>query len=237
MADSLNAHFLTRKIHSLLGLVPVGAFLVFHLWENSQARFGAEHFNEHVVEGIAVALNYKVIVELTLACAILAHGIYGLVIWWQSKPNITQYHYGANYRYYLQRVTSLTTFAFIIWHVYHTRIMVELDEEVARDLFTHMQRLYADPWIIVLYVIGIVGATFHLANGLWLAGITWGVTTHPRAQRISAAACGAVFLLLTTIGFHSIYGFKYPYEGEDQPGHADVIGDPTASDLDQHRST
>ena len=41
-----------------------------------------------------------------------------------------------------------------------------------------------DPVNVALYMIGIMGATFHLANGFWLLGINWGLTMGPRAQKI-----------------------------------------------------
>jgi len=57
-------------------------------------------------------------------------------------------------------------------------------------------------------MIGITAATFHFANGLWLMGINWGITTHPRAQRISLAMCGIVFVVMTFLGFHALWGFN-----------------------------
>lgn len=211
MTDSLNTHYLSRKIHSLLGLIPVGTFLAFHLWENSMSRKGQEFFNMHVVEGIATLLNYKLIVEALLFGAILAHAVYGMVIWWQGKSNFSRYRYSANFRYYLQRITSLTTLAFIIWHVAHTRILASMDPAIEADFFGHMQRLFQNPLVVVLYMIGLAGATFHFANGLWLFGITWGITTHPRAQQLSLGVCGLIFLVTTALGFHSIWGFNHGF--------------------------
>jgi succinate dehydrogenase / fumarate reductase cytochrome b subunit len=208
MADSLNVHFLSRKVHSLTGLVPVGAFLAFHLWENSMSRKGERYFNEHVVTGIANLLNYKLLVEGVLGAAILFHGIYGLVVWWQGKSNTGRYRYASNWRYMLQRITAFTTFAFILWHVWSTRVAAGLDEAVEANLFVHMQRIYEDPVNVALYIIGIVGATFHLANGFWLLGITWGLTTGPRAQKLSGWACVGIFLVTTFLGLHALYGFN-----------------------------
>jgi succinate dehydrogenase / fumarate reductase cytochrome b subunit len=208
MADSLNTHFLSRKIHSLTGLLPVGAFLMFHLWENSMSRKGQAYFNENVVEGIEKLLNYRLLVELFLAAMILFHGIYGAVIWWQGKSNTSRYRFGTNVRYVLQRITAILTFAFMAWHVWTSRIAAALDENVARDLFTHMQQIYANPVNVVLYLVGITAATFHLANGLWLMGINWGITTHPRAQRLSAWACAGLFFVVTALGFHALWGFN-----------------------------
>ncbi|ORO16666.1 succinate dehydrogenase, partial [Staphylococcus aureus] len=44
MAQSKNEFYL-RRIHSLLGIIPIGAFLVVHLLVNHQATQGAEAFN------------------------------------------------------------------------------------------------------------------------------------------------------------------------------------------------
>ncbi len=208
MADSLNAHFLSRKLHSLTGLLPVGGFLLFHLWENSMARKGEQFYNDHVVKGIGDLLNYKLAIELFLGAAILFHGIYGVVIWWQGRSNTRRFKFGGNYRYLLQRITAFTTFAFILWHVISTRIAAGMDEAVENNLFLHMQRIYEDPLNVVLYAIGIIGATFHLANGLWLMGINWGVTTRPRAQKLSMWACTGLFLIITFLGLHAIWGFN-----------------------------
>jgi succinate dehydrogenase / fumarate reductase cytochrome b subunit len=211
MADSLNVHFLSRKLHSLTGVIPVGAFLAFHLWENSMSRLGGIFFNKHVVEGIEQMLNYKLAAELVLGGIILFHGIYGLVIWWQGRSNVKSYRHWANLRYLLQRLTAFTTLAFILWHVWTTRVAAGVDPAIGADLFGHMQRLYTNPAVVVLYAIGIAGATFHLANGLWLAAVTWGLTTHPRAQKLFAYACAGVFLATTFFGLHALWGFNHRF--------------------------
>jgi len=64
---------------------------------------------------------------------------------------------------------------------------------------------------VILYLIGLTGATFHFAQGLWLMGITWGITTHPRSQRISTCVCGVVFVVLTVLGFHALWGFNHSF--------------------------
>ena len=37
-------------------------------------------------------------------------------------------------------------------------------------------------WCGIAYVVGVLAACYHLANGLWTMGITWGVWTSPNAQ-------------------------------------------------------
>ena len=45
MAYSKNQFYL-RRLHSLLGVIPIGGFLIFHLLVNHQATKGAEAFKE-----------------------------------------------------------------------------------------------------------------------------------------------------------------------------------------------
>ena len=60
---TLDRHFALRKLHSLLGLVPIGAFLAFHLFENSMAVKGEAYFTEHVIHKIG-NLPYVELLEI-----------------------------------------------------------------------------------------------------------------------------------------------------------------------------
>ena len=41
----MDSHFLARRIHSLTGIVPVGLFLVYHLYLQLYLHSGAEVYN------------------------------------------------------------------------------------------------------------------------------------------------------------------------------------------------
>src|SRR5262245_8288015 len=106
-----------RKLHSLSGVVPVGGYLVFHLWENSLAIQGQERFDE-MVKGIE-QMPYLAFLEWGLILLPLAfHAIYGVKLALSSKPNVGSYPFGGNWMYTLQRVTGLLAFAFIAYHLY-----------------------------------------------------------------------------------------------------------------------
>ncbi len=202
-----DAHFLLRRIHSLVGLVPVGAFLAFHMFENSQSRFGPEHYNAEVVEAIR-GMNYVWIAEIAvIAVPILFHAIYGIVIWLNGRSNVTRYGYLRNWMYWVQRISGLGVLLFLIVHVGGTRVASMLDEAVYDDLFTHMQSLLSNPFYFAAYVVGLVLASLHLGNGLWSFGVTWGLTTTPRAQRLSFVACMGVTVVIIALGLHSLIGF------------------------------
>jgi len=44
----MDSHFLMRRIHSLTGVVPVGLFLVYHLYLQLYLHSGAETYNTAV---------------------------------------------------------------------------------------------------------------------------------------------------------------------------------------------
>lgn len=58
-------------------------------------------------------------------------------------------------------------------------------------------------WPLV-YFVGVLSCVFHLANGIWTAGITWGVWVSPTAQKRATIACTAFGVLLGMAGLSSL---------------------------------
>jgi succinate dehydrogenase / fumarate reductase, cytochrome b subunit len=202
-----NPHFVLRRLHSLLGLLPVGGFLVFHLWENSQSRFGAEHYNEHVV-GWLQGLNYLVVMEIfVIALPLLFHTAYGLVILRSGNREWNRFPWLHHRFYFLQRISGVAILLFLLFHVGWTRIWGLFEPAVKADLYTHMQGLLSQPPIFLLYLVGLLLSVFHLSNGLWTMAISWGLTTNVSGQRTWFYLCGGLFLLLSTMGIHGMLGF------------------------------
>ena len=203
----LKRHFLLRRLHSLFGLVPVGAFLVFHLWENSQSRFGVEYYNEQVVAALQ-EMNYLVLLEIFfIAVPILFHAFYGLQI---IRTGVTQpinYPWLHNRFYWLQRVSGIAILLFLLLHVGMTRIWGIWEPDVRLDLYSHMQQLIHNPLFFIIYLLGLLLSAFHLGNGLWTMGITWGLTVSPYAQRLSFFFSMAFSCLLLLMGVQGLWGF------------------------------
>jgi succinate dehydrogenase / fumarate reductase, cytochrome b subunit len=202
-----NRHFLLRRLHSLLGVVPVGAFLAFHLWENSQSRFGAEHFNEEVVGALA-GLNYLPFIEIGLIALPLAfHAFYGLAIIREGRAEPMRYGYLRNWLYWMQRLSGIGLVVFILLHVGMTRIAGLLDPAIHADLFGHMRSALSNSLVFDLYLIGLWLAVAHFANGLATAAISWGLTTSAAAQARFGWVCLGLGLLLGVIGTHGLLGY------------------------------
>ena len=199
-------HFWLRRLHSLSGIVPVGGFLAFHLYENYSATLGPSAYNMMTRKlqetRFALALEIAVIIV-----PLLFHGVYGLFVTGTARPNVISNRYVRNWMYFLQRVTGVILFAFVIFHLWTTRF-VDIRHHDQVDLFRLMEESVANPWIYAFYVLGIVSATFHLANGIWSFSIVWGLTVGPRAQRRMMWVSAAVFVVLSFIGVRSIQAFR-----------------------------
>ena len=62
-------------------------------------------------------------------------------------------------------------------------------------------------WVGPVYAIGVLASVYHLANGMWTMGITWGVWTGPRSQRWASVFCLGIGLALGMAGMAALYGF------------------------------
>ena len=211
-APPLTGHFVLRKLHSLTGIIPIGAFLAFHLFENSLAggfvHLGRAEWTRDVVMKID-GMPYVTLLEIfVIALPLLFHGIYGVIIWLEGRANPLRYGYARNWMYLVQRISGVIAFLFILNHVRETRLAVLLGTMSKQDLYAKIAHEFTETSDTLFYAVGILAAVIHLCNGLWLAGITWGVTIGPRAQRISTVVCVILGVLLLGLAGQAMLGFR-----------------------------
>jgi succinate dehydrogenase / fumarate reductase cytochrome b subunit len=215
MAVRLSRTFVLRKLHQLSGIVPLGAFLLEHLYTNSKAAHperGQEHFNEAVAD--LQAIPYILFVEVTfIFIPLLYHALYGLYITKEMRPNNLSYPYARNWFYTVQRVTGIILFFFILFHVLNFRFglipgLNEISVAHRPDLaYQIVAREFQLPWVIAVYVVGIVSTIWHFANGIWLFLVDWGVVIGARAQRLTGYACIGFGVLLLALWFNVMTAF------------------------------
>jgi succinate dehydrogenase / fumarate reductase cytochrome b subunit len=118
--------FLNRRLHSLLGVIPVGFFLLEHFYTNYHATQGADAFVEAVnfLWGIPLL---PVLEIFFIFIPLMYHAFYGLYIVFRARNNVSQFGTFRNYMFVIQRVTGVITLIFIIWHVWQTRIQLLFD--------------------------------------------------------------------------------------------------------------
>jgi len=212
MAVRLSSTFVFRKLHQLTGIVPLGVFLLEHFYTNSKAMTGPGDFNNAVRD--LQSIPYIIFIEIGgIFVPLIYHAVYGLFITWEARPNNLSYPYPRNWFYTIQRVTGMILFFFILFHVLNFRfgLIPGLNErsvaEHPMEAFGIVSNEFRNAVIFAVYLVGITATVWHLANGLWLFAVDWGVVIGERAQRLTGYACIAFGLLLLLVGINAQVAF------------------------------
>ena len=208
--------FLIFRLFSMAGLFPIGAYFAVHLLTNVTVLDSPEWFQMNV-DTIHSLRTLLIPVEwVFIFIPIMFHAAVGMVIISGGLPNTGSYSYSGNIRYTLQRATGMIAMCFIVWHVIHLHHFfggpfkamggAQFDPEHATS--STATAIQAAFYIKVLYALGVVSCAFHFGNGLWTAGITWGVWTSPAAQTRASKLCLSIGLVLGIVGLCALYGFN-----------------------------
>src|SRR3982751_5285358 len=212
MAIRLSRTFILRKLHQLSGIMPLGIFLLEHFYTNSKALSGAQDFNNAVVD--LQSIPYILLVEIgAIFIPLIYHAVYGMVITMEARPNNLAYPYSRNWFYLIQRITGVILFFFITFHVLNFRfglipglntLSVATHPNQAFDIVA--REFHMVP-IFIVYMIGITATVWHLANGIWLFLVDWGITIGERAQRLTGYACIGIGVVLLLVGINAAVAF------------------------------
>jgi len=189
--------FVLRRLHSLTGIFPIGAYLFVHiLLENSFVLAGGASFERLVREIGQLPGPVLLAIEILFIWGpLLFHGAYGFVRVGQAElDNPLRNDYLGAYLYTLQRISGVIAFFFIGWHVWSTRMQYYFFQ--AEITYEFMHRMMTDPVRFSVFAVGVLAAVFHFTNGIWTFCITWGITVGPRAQRTVRAACLLLFVAM-----------------------------------------
>ncbi|MGE0759859.1 MAG: succinate dehydrogenase cytochrome b558 subunit [Pirellulaceae bacterium] len=211
--------FIIRRLHSLTGLIPVGAYMVVHLTTNASVLDSPNAFQRSVYMIHSLGVVLPVVEWLFIFLPLLFHAVIGVVIVRGGLPNSGTYRYGKNVRYTLQRATGMIAFVFILYHVFHMHGWFHFDwwmSGVAEPMGGARFKPYnaastlgaAMSGFVVplLYAVGVLSCVFHLANGIWTMGITWGVWVSPAGQRRADVVCSLFGVGLAVLSMSALYG-------------------------------
>ncbi|MGD9646064.1 MAG: succinate dehydrogenase cytochrome b558 subunit [Pirellulales bacterium] len=241
--------FLIRRLHSLSGLVPVGAYMVVHLLTNATVLNGARSFQRAVDSIHSLGVLLPAVEWTFIFLPLIFHAVVGVAIIRSGTSNTSSYPYGGNIRYMLQRATAWIALAFIFYHVLQLHGWIKpLAHQLNQGKFSHLHAtssaadaIQASLWIVIAYAIGVLSCVYHLANGIWTSGITWGLWTTPAAQRRANWVCGAFGLVLAAVGMSALLGIstvdvKGAYETEQKINATKVAeGELSPEELEAHK--
>jgi succinate dehydrogenase / fumarate reductase, cytochrome b subunit len=204
--------FFLRRLHSLTGIIPVGAFLFEHiLISNATAISGPAAYARQV----SFLANLPLVFFLELFgiwLPIAYHGLYGFYIWYRGDANTVAYPWTGNWMYTLQRWTGAIAFFYIGWHTWSMRFSgVDLHEHPMAS-FGKVAAEISHPLLFAFYVVGLIAASWHFAYGIWLFCAKWGIVSGSIAQRRLLGLCLAFFLIMSAVGIASLYTFRTRFQ-------------------------
>jgi succinate dehydrogenase / fumarate reductase cytochrome b subunit len=202
------AYFILRRLHSLTGIIPIGAFLLTHLYINSGALLGECAFDDGVrrVNGLPY-LPYIEIFGIFLPIGF--HAALGLwMVLVQARYNPFAYNYARNWWFVIQRLTGVLLVGFLIFHIWDLWVAKELGRLGLGDFYAHLDRgMGTDTTYLAIMVLGCLAASFHLANGGWGFFASWGILQSRRAQRIGSWAFGLAGVALAVAWLNIVMHF------------------------------
>ena len=199
--------FVLRRLHSLTGIIPIGAFLIEHLISNSESMRGVQAYNDQVK--FLTSLPFVHVLEwVFIFIPLLYHGLYGVYIWYRGESNVGDYPWTGNWLYTAQRWTGLITLVYLAYHVWSMRFSgVHLMGGGYDAAFSKVWFDFQHASIVTFTIVGIVAASWHFSYGVWLFAAKWGFTVGVQARRKFGYVCLLLAIALVGMGLYSITGF------------------------------
>jgi succinate dehydrogenase / fumarate reductase, cytochrome b subunit len=204
------ADFWRARLFSLFGVLPLGAWVLWHFATQSYSQAGSVAYDAKMQDIYAHPLYWPAVILLFYA-PFLFHAVWGVFIARKSSWQVTRFNTLQNYKYFFQRLSGIGLLLFLPAHLFKARIEPWLSQSGEAHKFIHLNHaLNTQPAAVLtmaVYTAGIVGVAFHLANGLWGFSITWGLVQSRHAQRRLEAATIALFFVFVAFGFYALTGF------------------------------
>lgn len=200
--------------------------MVVHLTTNASLLNGAESFQRAVFAIHSLGVVLPLVEWGFIFAPLLFHAIVGVWIWRTGKSNLSHYQTTGNKRYTWQRWTGLIAFVYLMAHVFHlhgwfhAHAWLAIAKPLGGAQFSPYNAassliLAMNGWFWpVFYLAGVLACVYHLANGIWTAGITWGLWITPAAQNRATKLCTGFGVLLAIVGVSAWYAAVAPGEAQ-----------------------
>lgn len=203
------ATFIARRLFSLSGVLPLGAFVVLHLIWSVRVLSGQAAFDATLAHLTPLRLGLE---ALLIGVPLIFHAALGLTLIRRSRINVGRYPFGGNWSYALQRVTGPVALVFIAYHVWELRVRVLLGRTSSYDFRDSLCATLSStglggvPWAALGYLVGVAAVTFHLAAGCVGFAESFGLVRTSRDARRLGVACAIAGVLLFALGVSTVIG-------------------------------
>lgn len=195
--------FLRSRLGSALAIAPLGVWTVVHLWNNLAAFKGGAEWERAVTE-----YDHPVAFFFSTLFALLPlglHTVWGIARLASAKPNNGRYLYFQNWKYLLQRLSALGLLLFLGAHLWKAMLEPRLVHHHAETFADISKQMATHPPTLIVYILGVLGIAYHLANGLQTFAMGWGLVSSRDALRRLEKVVILAFLVLLAMGWGSIY--------------------------------
>jgi succinate dehydrogenase / fumarate reductase cytochrome b subunit len=196
--------FAHRRWFSLIGLVPLGAYVVMHLLSVSQWWSGPDAYDAAIRASHGSWLTW--LGTVVLLSFVGYHAVIGLQQIGRARMMSPKPTRVLHWTYILQRIAGLGILAFIPAHVYKAKIGPALAG--TPETFAGMHQAFAETpehlLTLGVYLLGTAGVAYHLAHGLWTASVSFGLVQSAAAQRRMQYVSVGFFLFLITLAYGTI---------------------------------
>ncbi|MBA2621980.1 MAG: succinate dehydrogenase [Acidobacteria bacterium] len=215
MAIKISRTFLLRKLHQITGIVPLGIYFLVHMYTNSTVMSGEKVFEDHVTD--IHHLPFLLFVEIFgIFLPLVFHSVYGIMISAEARNNVFNYNYGRNWFYFFQRATGIFLFFFLTFHILNLRFGMIPGLNLtpvagnADQAFDIVAREFAIPWVMIFYILGVATTAWHLAYGIFLFAVDWGIIIGEKAQKYALYASVGFAVFLSAVGINAAVAFVKP---------------------------
>jgi succinate dehydrogenase / fumarate reductase cytochrome b subunit len=202
-ARAVAREFILARMGSLLALLPLGAWTAVHLWNQLAAYDSAEAWQRAVTwhsSSASTALSFMFVLV-----PLVWHTGWGAVRMLRSRP-VVRIGWLSNVRYIVQRLSAVGLLFFLGAHLYlawfeprFLRGHAEIFADISREMRFHTPTL-------IVYVLGVLAISYHLANGFWSWSMAWGVTVSKSGLAWMERVALLLFFLFLALGWVAIYG-------------------------------
>jgi len=215
--------FLLRRLHSLSGIIPVGAFLFEHILISNATAISGPGAYARQVRFLASLPVVPALELFGIWLPILFHALYGFYIWYRGEMNVGEYPWSGNWMYTAQRWTGGIAFAYILWHTWTMRFTgIDLHEYPGASFGKVQHEVFQTP-LFLFYVAGLIAASWHFAYGIWLFCAKWGIVSGDKAQKRFLVLCLAFFFVLTGAGLASLTSLRSHAQQPTDPAGASLV--------------
>jgi succinate dehydrogenase / fumarate reductase cytochrome b subunit len=195
--------FVRARLASALSLLPLGVWVVAHLWHNLAAFEGGDAWQKAVTQYPHPLAQLATMVIVLLPLAI--HLVWGIGRLATTRPNNLRYGTFANLKYALQRLSAIGVLFFLGAHLWLAMLQPRLVEGHAEAFADISHEMHFHTPTLIVYLLGTLGVAYHLANGLQSFAMSWGLVVSRRALGKLNLWSVVAFVILLAMSWGAIY--------------------------------